>query len=158
MANLRKNLIGGSRAAHFSCLPAWTHTRHGALVLSRLGLPACLSIAYLHPTALWIHELPIRVGVLGWLFSVAGALGWLVLGWAIYRTSPIAAAVALLLYISSRAGHMAYAFTGPGRAEGILQCTVTAALTTLLILSVYGSFQYRRRMSLKQDNEEKLSW
>ncbi len=157
MANLQqKKLIGGSRVVYPRYLHAWIHTKHGALALSRLGLPACLSIAYMHPTALWVHELPIRIGVLGWLLSVVGALGWLMLGWAIYRTSPLAAAVALLLYVSSRAGHVAYALSGPGRAEGIIQLVVTATLTAMLMASAYGSFQYRRRMRRKQDETEGL--
>lgn len=158
MASLQqKELIGGSRAVYLRYLRALIHTKHGALALSRLGLPACLSIAYAHPTALWAHELPVRIGVLGWLFSVLGALGWLMLGWAIYRTSRIAAAAALLLYISSRAGHVAYALNGPGRAEGIFHLALTVTVAVMLMVSAYGSFQYHRQVRLKQTDAENLS-
>jgi hypothetical protein len=120
------------------------------MLLGRLGLPACLSAAYAHPTALWVHELPIRIGVLGWLFAVIGACGWLLLGWAIYRLSPLAAAAALLIYVFSRGGHVLYAFTGAGNPEGYLHLAVTATLVLLLLLSVYGTSEYQRLMRAKR--------
>ncbi len=150
----QNRVIRESRSAHVHGLRrytwAWVHTRHGAMALARLGLPACLSAAYLHPTSLWVHELPIRIGVLGWLLSVAGACGWLALGWAIYRLSPAAAAAALLIYVVSRGGHVLYAFTGSGTPEGFLHLAVTPTLVLLLLLSVYGTSQYQRLTRVKR--------
>ena len=140
----------GSLRAAASRVRPWMHTTHGAMALARLGLPACLSAAYLHPTSLWVHELPIRIGVLGWLLSVAGACGWLALGWAIYRLSPAAAAAALLIYVVSRGGHVLYAFTGSGTPEGFLHLAVTPTLVLLLLLSVYGTSQYQRLTRAKR--------
>src|SRR5690349_24675962 len=62
--SLPQRAVGGSRGSS-SRFFAWVHSRRGALTLERLGLPACLAIAYLHPTMLWINELPIHVRLFG---------------------------------------------------------------------------------------------
>jgi FtsH-binding integral membrane protein len=136
--------VGGSRGSS-SRFFAWVHSRRGALTLERLGLPACLAIAYLHPTMLWINELPIHVRLFGVILSVAGAAMWFALGLAIYRLQPIAPAIALFVYITARFGHVIYAKLGHGVEEDMVTLAVTGALALVLCVSVYGTVERRRR-------------
>jgi hypothetical protein len=115
------------------------------LTLERLGLPACLLIAYLHPTMLWTNELPIHIRLFGVVLSVVGAAIWFALGLAIYRLQPIAPAIALFVYLAARFGHVIYARLGHGAEEDIVTLAVTGAVVLLLSVSVYGTLERRRR-------------
>lgn len=123
----------------------WLHSRRGALTLERLGLPACLLIAYFHPTMLWTKELPMHVRLFGVILSVAGAAFWFALGLSIYRLQPAAPAIALFVYLAARFGHMGYSRLGHGVEEDIVTLAITGAVILLLCASVYGTVERRRR-------------
>jgi hypothetical protein len=115
-----------------------------AITLERLGLPACLLIAYLPPTMFWSDEMPISLHLFRMLLSIATAAVWFALGWEIYLLRPAIPIIALLIYLLGRTSHIAYVALGPGTAEGKMAMWLTLSLGLFLGVSVLGTLRYHR--------------